>query len=56
MAGQGVLHCWVTYGLYLGFIQEIGPYYLEDGVDYKRGQNLTLNPHSWHNVANLLFL
>ena len=39
----------------IGFLQEIGPYYLEDGVDYKVGDNLTFNNHSWHNVSNLLF-
>ncbi len=38
-----------------GFLQEIGPYYLEDGKDYKKGDNLTFNPYSWHNVSNLLF-
>ncbi len=31
-----------------GFIQEIGPYYLEDGVNYRIGDNLTENPYSWH--------
>lgn len=40
----------------LGFIQEIGPYYLEDGIDYKEGDNLTKNPYSWHTVSNLLFI
>jgi hypothetical protein len=28
---------------YSGFIQEIGPYYLEDGKNYKEGDNLTKN-------------
>jgi serine carboxypeptidase-like clade I len=26
---------------YPGFIQEIGPYYLEDGKNYQAGDNLT---------------
>lgn len=39
----------------LGFLQEIGPFYLEDGIKYKRGDNLTFNHYSWHNVSNLLF-
>jgi carboxypeptidase C (cathepsin A) len=39
----------------VGFLQEIGPYYLEEGIDYKQGDNLTYNPYSWHNVSNLLF-
>jgi carboxypeptidase C (cathepsin A) len=38
-----------------GFLQEIGPYYLEDGIDYKIGDNLTSNPYSWHRSSNLLF-
>ena len=37
-------------------MQEIGPYYLQDGIDYKDGDNLTWNEFSWHNVSNLLFL
>lgn len=41
---------------HLGFIQEIGPYYLEDGIDYKVGDNLTENKYSWHKLSNLLFL
>lgn len=39
-----------------GFLQEIGPYYLEDGVNYKPGDSLTFNKYSWHNISNLLFL
>ena len=39
-----------------GFLQEIGPYYLEDGQAYKEGDDLTWNEFSWHNVSNLLFL
>lgn len=38
-----------------GFLQEIGPYYMEEGVNYKSGDNLTFNPYSWHNISNLLF-
>lgn len=41
---------------YLGFLQEIGPYFLEDGLDYKPGDNLTLNNYSWHTASNLLFI
>ena len=39
----------------VGFLQEIGPYYLEEGVNYSKGDNLTFNPYSWHNASNLLF-
>ena len=28
---------------------------MEEGIDYKVGDNLTENPHSWHRVSNLLF-
>lgn len=55
MEDPAVHPCQVYSFIYLGFIQEIGPYYLEDGVKYKRGDNLTFNPYSWHNVSNLLF-
>lgn len=41
---------------YAGFIQEIGPCYLPDGVDYKENDTLKVNPYSWHTVSNLLFL
>ncbi len=40
----------------LGFIQEIGPFYIPDGADYKVGDNLTENKQSWHKISNLLFL
>jgi carboxypeptidase C (cathepsin A) len=43
------------FGSDVGFLQEIGPFYLPDGVNYKAGDMLTLNKHSWHNVSNLLF-
>lgn len=56
MVDQDAHHFQVSLQLNLGFIQEIGPYYLEDGKDYKAGDNLTYNPHSWHQVSNLLFL
>lgn len=39
-----------------GFIQEIGPYYLKEGVNYKDGDILTENEYSWHKESNLLFL
>ncbi len=41
---------------YKGFVQEIGPYYLEDGIDYRVGDNLTENKYSWHKLSNLLFI
>ena len=41
--------------LHPGFIQEIGPYYLEEGAHYKDGDLLTKNKHSWHRASNLLF-
>jgi serine carboxypeptidase-like clade 2 len=37
-------------------LQEIGPYYLEDGSSYKPGDMLTENKNSWHKISNLLFL
>lgn len=40
----------------LGFSQEIGPYYIEDGIDYRVGDNLTENKYSWHKLSNLLFI
>lgn len=40
----------------IGFLQEIGPYFLKEGIDYRPGDNLTWNEHSWHQVSNLLFL
>jgi hypothetical protein len=39
-----------------GFLQEIGPYYLQDGIDYNVNDSLTENPHSWHRASNLLFI
>lgn len=41
---------------YAGFLQEIGPYYLEDGEDYSKGKKLTPNPYSWNNYSHLLFI
>lgn len=29
---------------------------MEEGVQYKKGDSLTFNKYSWHNVSNLLFL
>lgn len=37
-------------------MQEIGPYYLEDGINYAVNDSLTENPYSWHKRSNLLFL
>jgi serine carboxypeptidase-like clade 2 len=42
--------------IHAGFLQEIGPYYLEEGIDYKVGDNLTENKYSWNKLSNLLFL
>lgn len=39
-----------------GFLQEIGPFYLEEGERYKVGDKLTPNPYSWHSLSHLLFL
>ncbi len=41
---------------YLGFIQEIGPYVIDDGAHYKNGDKLTENPQTWQKYSNLLFL
>ncbi len=40
----------------IGFLQEIGPYYLQEGINYQPGDKLTPNPHSWHKIAHLLFI
>ena len=40
----------------LGFIQEIGPYYLDVNTPYKLGDNLTENKFGWTKVSNLLFI
>jgi serine carboxypeptidase-like clade 2 len=37
-------------------LQEIGPFYLEEGISYKAGDNLTANPYSWHKLSHLLFI
>jgi carboxypeptidase C (cathepsin A) len=39
-----------------GFLQEIGPYFLDEGVRYKVGDELVENPYSWHKESHLLFL
>lgn len=39
-----------------GFLQEIGPYYLEEGARYKAGDTLTANHYSWHLLSHLLFI
>ena len=41
---------------HVGFLQEIGPFYLEDGVPYKKDDKLVLNKYSWHTLSNLLFI
>ena len=53
---QAAHHFSVRLLITTGFLQEIGPYYLEDGANYKVGDSLTLNQYSWHNLTNLLFL
>ena len=40
----------------LGFIQEIGPYYLELNKPYSLNDNLTKNDFGWNKVSNLLFI
>ncbi len=37
-------------------MQEIGPYFLDEGVRYKVGDELVENPYSWHKESHLLFL
>jgi hypothetical protein len=37
-------------------LQEIGPFYLEEGARYKVGDKLTPNPYSWHTLSHLLFI
>ena len=39
-----------------GFLQEIGPFFLEEGKNYTKGDKLEENPYSWHNLSNLLFI
>lgn len=41
--------------LILGFLLEVGPYYLEDGQNYKVGDKLNENPYSWHKASHMLF-
>ena len=40
----------------LGFIQEIGPYYLDLNKPYKLGDNLTKNDFGWNKVSNILYI
>jgi hypothetical protein len=39
-----------------GFLQEIGPYYLESGRNWTNNDTLTKNDYSWNKASNLLFL
>ena len=39
-----------------GYLQEIGPFYLEEGIRYKVGDQLYQNEYSWHQKSHLLFL
>lgn len=56
MEDQAAPHFSVNLIFTSGFLQEIGPYYLEDGANYKPGDMLTENKNSWHKISNLLFL
>lgn len=49
-----ITHWYISFNK--GFLQEIGPYYIDDGKNYKDGDNLTENSYSWHKVSNLLFI
>lgn len=50
------LTAWYTLSYYVGFLQEIGPFYMEEGVNYTDGDPLKENPYSWHKVSHLLFI
>lgn len=39
-----------------GYLQEIGPYFLEEGIHYKKGDTLEENPYSWDKLSHLLFI
>lgn len=39
-----------------GFLQEIGPYFLDEGIRYKVGNELSENPYSWDKLSHLLFI
>lgn len=56
MADPAVPRCLVIHISNPGFIQEIGPYILPDGVNYKKDDPLVENPHSWNKASNLLFI
>lgn len=40
----------------LGFIQEIGPYYLEVNKPYAKGDLLTKNEFGWNKLSNILYI
>lgn len=54
--GPGCSSMLGTQTINIGFIQEIGPYVLPDGVDYKTDDPLVENPYSWNKRSNLLFI
>ena len=40
----------------IGFLQQIGPYYLKLNTPYINGDKLTHNQYSWNTHSHLLFL
>lgn len=40
----------------LGYLQEVGPFYLEEGSNYKAGDKLIRNNYTWARISNLLFI
>lgn len=40
----------------LGFIQEIGPYYLDINKPYNLGDQLTKNDYGWTKLSNILYI
>jgi len=40
----------------VGFLQEIGPFYLPAGTHYNSSTTLKINTHSWNTLSNLLFI
>lgn len=40
----------------IGFLEEIGPYYLEPNSPYSSGNKLLENKNSWNKYTHLLFL
>jgi serine carboxypeptidase-like clade 2 len=40
----------------LGFIQEIGSYFLDLNKPYNLGDNLTKNDYGWNKLSNILYI